>query len=521
MSSHSWKRVILGIVFLGLSFFYSVIFFQNANFNQTMIFNIAHLKSLGNVFTSPINFNFWNHSGSLINIFSPWLTILSGWLFVNFNVTYGFSLYLGLITFVTLVSAYFYMNRFSNDTFESLLFSVIYAFSLNRFYQIFQQQRLENYLVLIFLPMVYFGAYRFFKNQGWKNLVWGMLLIVWTAPYMAIAVTITLVPMFFLMLFSKRSHHWRYWGRLILNSLVAIGLVFVTTIGFVGPLISQQSQSNLEQNPIKNIDYSKWFNSLDFSKMQLFLLLAIGVLLSLLLLLIFLKSRFSYKVILLEMIPLTSLILVKFQISLVDISRLIPAFQSILDLFVAIVISRILILVFQEGPGVLKLILVTVTVAGFMTLTYQQAAQIHPNKTIMSADKIDYQKFVWNYHDHAQNGQNQFLVNNKKASVSFYTKSNDYWVQYYNPTSADMDLPVQKYSGYKIQLNNENISTKLSKRNTLQLKTQPGKNIIEIHSRYDWIGIVCLLINLFGFIFLGYLSLKDILWKNKKLPENS
>lgn len=521
MSNRSWKRVILGSIFLILSIFYTVLFFQHSNFDQMMIFNIAHLKSLGNVLTSPINFNYWNHSGSQLNLFSPWLTILPGWLLVKSNVIYGFSLYLTLITFLTFVSAYFYMNKFSKDTFESLLFSVIYTFSLNRFWLIFHNQRLESYVALIFLPMIYYGVYQFFKNKNWHNLAWGLSLLLWTSPYLTIAVVITILPIFILMIFHSETHKWRYWGKLVIDSLLVLGTVFLTTAGFIIPLIRQQWGHRVKQQPIVNINYIEWFQHFNFNQLQLGLLLGIIGLLVLLLLIIFLKSRFSYKVIMLELIPLILSLLVKFDVAEVNVSRLIPAFQAIVELFVIIILSRIIILLFQEGPSLLKLLLMVMAILTMSVAVYKQATQIQTTKTFSSAEKINYQKFVVNYHDYAQNGQNNFLANGRKASVSYFTKSNDYWIQYYNPTSVTLDLPVQKYSGYNIQLNNETVATKISDRKTLQLQTQPGKNIIEIHSRYDWIGIVSLLGSLFGFILLSYLSLKNRRWKKKIISTKS
>ncbi|ALB29145.1 hypothetical protein [Companilactobacillus heilongjiangensis] len=521
MSNRSWKRIILGFIFLAFSIFYTVIFYRQASFGDTMIFNIAHLKSLGNIFTSPINFNYWNHSGSQINLFSPWLTLLPGWLLVKLNVFWGFWVYLTILTFLTFVSAYFYMNKFSHDTFEAILFSVIYTFSFNRFNLVFQNQRIENYLVLIFLPMVYYGAYLFFKNRGWQTLVWGMILTVWTAPYMALAVFVTILSVYILLIFTKEAHHWRYWGKLALNSLIALGVTILTTIAFIGPLVNQQWSQKLIQDPIKNIDYVKWFNNIDFSTLQRYLLLSIGVLMALLVLMIFLQSRFSYKVLILEMIPLTIVLLNKWNVSGVDVSRMIMALQSILDLFLIIVVCRMLILIFQEFPGIFKWLLLLATMTGGVFLIYSQSMQLTPEQTLSANPKVNYEKFVVDYHDAASHGQNQFLVNNRKTAVSFYTKENDYWVQYYGTDSANLDLPVQNYAGYGIQLNNENVATHESYRQTISLRTHPGKNIVEIHTRYDWIGIVSLLLNLLGFILLSYFSLKNVRWKMKKLPENS
>jgi hypothetical protein len=36
MSNRSWKRIILGVIFLLLSIFYTAIFYRQANFGNTM-----------------------------------------------------------------------------------------------------------------------------------------------------------------------------------------------------------------------------------------------------------------------------------------------------------------------------------------------------------------------------------------------------------------------------------------------------------------------------------------------------
>ncbi|MQS96896.1 hypothetical protein FHL05_03190 [Lactobacillus halodurans] len=495
-------------------------FFQKAAFSDTMIFNIAHLKSLENIFSSPINFDYWNHSGSQINLFSPWLTILSGFIFLNTNISYGFATYLTLITFLTFVSAYYYMKRFSKDTFESLLVSVIYTFSLNRFFQVFLEQRIENYLVMIFLPMVYYGLFCFLKNKDWHLLTWGMLLVIWTSPYMAIAVLLTIILAIPLMIFSKTTHHWKYWGQLILNGLLLLGMTFLTTIGFIGPLFLKQWQTKFRQAGIKNPNFVTMYQNLNLSLMKQYLLLGILILLVLLLLLIFLKSNFSYKIILIEMIPLILSLFYRLKIPGIEVSRLYPALLGILDLFLTIIVSRIIIMIFQETSSVWKLLLVIAFVSGLSLLVFEQAQQLNFKKTLSTSENVNYEKFVLDYHDHASQIQPKFLANGKKTKVTFYTKKSDYWIQYYNPKSVQLDLPIQRYDGYRVHLNNESVKVTTSKRQTLQLRTHPGKNIIEIHSRYNLISILLLLINLVGFIGLGYLSLKKFVWKTKKSSYN-
>ena len=521
MPKLSGKNIILGLLFLGLSIFYSIIFLQHIDFSQTTIFNLVHLKSLGNVFTSPINFDYWNHSGSQINLFSPWLSLLPGWLLVSLNTYFGFIVYFGLITFLTLLSAYFYMNKFANNTFEALFFAVFYTFSIGRFNLIFHQQRIENYLVLIFLPMVYYGVNLFFKNQRWQTLTWGCGLTFLTAPYMAIVVVLTILPIYFLVLFKKSTHSWKYWRKLALNSLIVLGMSVLISVGFVGPMLQVQLSRPLVQTPIKNIDYQQWFQQLNLPAVQVYLLIGIAFLLLLVVIVTFLKSRFSYKVMILEMIPLTVISLIKLPKFDLDYSRLIFSAQIILELFLIILICRIVILVFQEFPSLIKLILMVVTIGAMIFLTINQAAQIHPQTNLTAAQNFDYQKFVVNYHDQAANGRNIVLVDHEPVKVSYHTKPNNYWLQYYGTGTSILDLPIQNYDAFNVQLNNEAVKVFKSARQTVSLKTQPNKNIIEIQSGYNVVGIVSLLISLLGFLGLSYCSWPKSRSFSKKSPKKS
>jgi hypothetical protein len=202
------------------------------------------------------------------------------------------------------------MNKFHKDTFEALLFAISYTFSLNRLFLVFFNQRLENYLALIFIPMVYFGAHQFFTNRSWKYLLWGEALIVWTSPYLAVAVAMTLIVAFILMPFCRVSHSWKYLRSISINSLKVIILGILTTIGFIGPIFMRLN-SKWQQDPMKNFDYLGWFTKLQLPQMQWYLLIAMSGLLLLLILMIFLQSSFAYKVIILEMIPIACLVILQ------------------------------------------------------------------------------------------------------------------------------------------------------------------------------------------------------------------
>lgn len=516
MSSRSWRRIIVGIIFLILTIFYTLLFLKHASVTNELIFNIAHIKSLSNIFTSPINFDYWGHTGSLINFYSPWLTILPGLLFLNQNVIIGFVVIFALVTYLTLTSSYYYMKKFSNDTLEALLFAVIYTLSFNRFLLVFDEQRIENYLVLIFLPMVYYGAFQIFngKFQDWLTLTLGMTLIIWTSPYMAVAVILILLPILPLMIFSKLSHNWTYWGKTLLNLIKAGSVTGLLTVGYWGPLLENQWSEKIVQQKRPQFDYWSWLNQEFLAKNNWYLVLILAILLGLVLIIIFLKSSFSYKIMILESFALATLLVIRPRLAF-DTSRLLFAMITILDLFAIIILIRVVLLLFQEGPAILQLLILLLAIGGFGYLTFSQANQLHPHNKIEFAQKIDYKNLAVNYHDKASDSKNHFLIDGRSSQVQFNTKGNEYWLQYYNPKSVTMDIPIQKYDGYKVTINNEQPKITRSNRQTLLLQTDPNKNIIEVHAHYTVLAIISLLINLFSFIGLSYIYFSDK-WKMKK-----
>lgn len=522
MSSNSWKKIILGIIFLIFSLFYVFVFFRNTAITDTMIFNIAHIKSLEDISTL-INFDYWNHSGSLLNLYSPWLTILPGALFLSQNLLAGFLLFMVVITYLTSLSAYYYMKKFSHNTFEALLFSAFYTFSLNRFFLVYQEQRLENYLVLIFLPMVYFGIYQIFSlhSKKWLTFALGLSLIIWTSPIVSLGVLLTILPMPIILFFNRQTHSVEYFKKWFLQILKSGLLTGVLTVGFWGVMLEDQVTKKLIQADYAKFNFIKWFNGMHLQLANQYLLLAIAILFVLLLLFIFWTGTFSYKIIILELIPLTYLLLFGINIKGINLSRLNLSFQMIFSLFVIVVGIRVILMLFQESPVILRLLILLVAILGLGYGNFLQAKDLQTTSPMNLHEKIDYKKYVVNYHDQAVTTNNQFLINGQSQEIQFFTKKNEYWVQYYNPKAVTMDIPVQNYAGINVTINNEKVRVKNSKRGTVQIRTQPNRNIIEIHSSYTPLGILMLAINLVGIIILIYVWVRQKRSPSKKIMVDS
>ena len=132
------KNVIIGVLFIVISLFYTFLFIKPGNIrlldSYDLLFHWNRISSLGNIFSSPVNFNYWNHVGNFTNVFYPWLTILPGYLIFQLagSPFTGFLIFLTLITFLTLVSSYYFMHKFSASTLQALLFAVLYSLSFFR-----------------------------------------------------------------------------------------------------------------------------------------------------------------------------------------------------------------------------------------------------------------------------------------------------------------------------------------------------------------------------------------------------
>ena len=116
------KNQIIDIIFmLFLSFAYVIPLFMSKGIyhsvNQDTYFHLSRIIGLDNVWSSPVNFNNFDHHGTMMNIFYPWLTLYPAFLFYKMmgNLVLGYNIYYFFITFLTMVVSYFSMKKIKNN----------------------------------------------------------------------------------------------------------------------------------------------------------------------------------------------------------------------------------------------------------------------------------------------------------------------------------------------------------------------------------------------------------------------
>ena len=243
----NYKKTILCIIFLIFSIIYTFLFSPHGSIKMIesydILFHLGRIASLQNIFTSPVNFNYWSHIGNLTNLFYPWLTIYPAFIFSKIvgNTLIGFLMFLTLVTWLTFMSSYYFMLKFSRSELQAALFSVIYTLSFFRMANVFCRTGVAEYTAYIFMPMV-FCAYAgiLCKNYHWWSvLALGYSLIVLTHPLTAFMTGIMFVPPLILLLLHKDTRSWSYWLRLIKTGIKTIMLVAIITCGYWLPVEEQ------------------------------------------------------------------------------------------------------------------------------------------------------------------------------------------------------------------------------------------------------------------------------------------
>lgn len=100
------------------------------------------------------------------------------WL-IGFPVLYYYNIFIIIINFATLLTAYYCFGKMFRDKYIGLMCSALYAFSLYRITVLYGRGCLGEGCAQIFLPLLLYGYYRLFtedtSEQSYKN-IWLLLL---------------------------------------------------------------------------------------------------------------------------------------------------------------------------------------------------------------------------------------------------------------------------------------------------------------------------------------------------------
>ncbi|WP_334328464.1 hypothetical protein [Companilactobacillus sp. HBUAS59699] len=524
MSSLTWKRIILSSTFIVLSVLYTFLLVAHGSVNWNLMFDLERIKSLGNIFISPTNFNFWNHSASPVNLFMPWLTLLPFWpLFQIGNSTVSYVLLIFIVNLLTFISAYYFCDKLFKDTLQSFLFSIIYTLSLTRF-NLLSDNNISSYLVLIFLPMTFYGLFQMIEGEfnHWPVFGLGMSLIALTTPWMALSVGFISVLMICSAVIFKASHHWKYWGMMLLTSVEALLMVVISTLGYTLPMLEQ---NNFTQDKIKSafieiskFDFQNYYKSAQnkyLLMLSVFLILAIVVL-------YFLSSHISIKVSILGIVfsgMLSTDLLPWKSFNEFDFTKVTFYFWLVCIFLICLFVSYVLSKITEHKSSLLKLAILLLTAIVSCWSVYVSTTNL-PNGNLL---KSDYSNVTDSIHSPTKASKlnfGEFIINGKPDKLSVQADMNSYEFKYYAPKSATIDVPVIAYNNRTVQINNESVSSNVSDRGTVKIKTQPGANMVQINYHYTNVAKVSLVISAIGFLVLCWLILNNGRWTIRKIVYN-
>lgn len=236
------KRNLIRIIFfIILSFCYLIFFFNTKG--QPIIkadidgqFNFSRVMSLENIWKSPINFKYFQHNASAVNLMYPWGTIYPMYLLIKLtgSLVGGYYIYFLLITFATLEITYQCVKRMKQTTLPSIFAAILYTFAICRTSDIYFRVDMGEVISMTFFPLVLLGIFQIFyeKTPHWKTLVIGMTLLVYTHVLSLVIAALLVLFFICLNLVKKQMNKQRF-----IALLKATGMSIVLGLGFLVPML--------------------------------------------------------------------------------------------------------------------------------------------------------------------------------------------------------------------------------------------------------------------------------------------
>ncbi|HBL1404320.1 TPA: hypothetical protein LP223_002578 [Enterococcus faecium] len=507
------KNQIIDIIFmLFLSFAYVIPLFMSMGIyhsvNQDTYFHLSRIIGLDNVWSSPVNFNNFDHHGTMMNIFYPWLTLYPAFLFYKMmgNLVLSYNIYYFFITFLTMVVSYFSMKQIKNNRYISLLFSIIYTFSAYRAIDIFHRASLGEAVALTFLPLILMGCYEIYIRdyQKWYWLSIGMTLVVYTHLLSVAMVSVFIGGTLFLSFY--------FWDQKIarlLSLLKATVLTFFLSAGFLIPFIQQSRAQELkvplgkELSGMAPSDMLTHILNNNYNNYTIGLFLFLGLIGAF----IFIKKLTADDLFIFFLgvfVLFCSTNLFPWQLfnhtpvkSLQFVWRL-DGFSS---LFIAYTMSIVIYYIFSTKNNSWKIMVFT-----FLALILHLSGvsnSIHANKdslTLIAPEDAVAIAENYNHTDYANKesiyhpdmiNNDQYLLGNQEINPTTHFMSNKLTIELDNSNNKNTVLttPIYRYKGQVASINGKLVQTKLSKFGTTELTIPPGINKVVITYQYTKLAI--------------------------------
>ncbi|MCZ1759670.1 hypothetical protein GHB59_12585 [Enterococcus faecium] len=507
------KNQIIDIIFmLFLSFAYVIPLFMSMGIyhsvNQDTYFHLSRIKGLDNVWSSPVNFNNFDHHGTMMNIFYPWLTLYPAFLFYKMmgNLVLSYNIYYFFITFLTMVVSYFSMKQIKNNRYISLLFSIIYTFSAYRAIDIFHRASLGEAVALTFLPLILMGCYEIYIRdyQKWYWLSIGMTLVVYTHLLSVAMVSVFIGGTLFLSFY--------FWDQKIarlLSLLKATVLTFFLSAGFLIPFIQQSRAQELkvplgkELSGMAPSDMLTHILNNNYNNYTIGLFLFLGLIGAF----IFIKKLTADDLFIFFLgvfVLFCSTNLFPWQLfnhTPVKSLQFVWRLNGFSSLFIAYTMSIVIYYIFSTKNNSWKIMVFT-----FLALILHLSGvsnSIHANKdslTLIAPEDAVAIAENYNHTDYANKesiyhpdmiNNDQYLLGNQEINPTTHFMSNKLTIELDNSNNKNTVLttPIYRYKGQVASINGKLVQTKLSKFGTTELTIPPGINKVVITYQYTKLAI--------------------------------
>lgn len=203
---------------------------------EDTFFHLNRLIGLENVWTSPVCFHAFEGTGSLVNIFYPWLLMYPMWILYKMCGSYvlAYKLYYLIVSIATIFSAYYAVHIMTRSKFSSICFAILYAFSAYRFADVFRRQALGEVIALSVLPIVVLGVYYIVFNnyEKWHVLSLGMTLLAYS-HLLSVFMTSLMIALIIILSINKIKER----KERFLSMMLAICATCLMSAGALIPII--------------------------------------------------------------------------------------------------------------------------------------------------------------------------------------------------------------------------------------------------------------------------------------------
>lgn len=560
------KPTNLSIVFI----FYVLLsyIFIRSEFKSGMLYTghdlLFHINRLEEIYQGVIHGQFipnvslftFNQVGDGVNFFYPWVCIYP---FVLLRLIIGDpvnSIYFGiaLFTLITLLIAHFSMRQFSHSTVQSIIFAVVYTFSMYRAFNVFPRFDLGESIAITFLPLVFLGIYNalFGNEKKWYYLSIGMSGLIFSHLLSALLTVIFLAFIFVCSWIKVKNKVTRI--KYLLISIVST--VLITAIFWI-PFVEKFLENKINTAAVHDLfNESLSVNSFVSGSFENYFTISIGLPLMITSLLgwyffrnVSKKYIYIYLLGILTLFVSTNL----FPWKLVQKTPLnflqFPWRVFILsDVFLSVYFSKICMILInkRERIGFKKSVIVTLAIVlpiwfyyestqnfvqvsqGLKSLnfkpTFRHPVPVDPNSWIVTY-KIDTRNYQNQFHYFENSGATDYFpkqsLSNYRSIITHesyingsykgYRKSPDirnnsavYDLRDLKLKRGDrIDLPFLNYKNVQVEINGKLVKFKMSHRGTVETYAQTSKNVISIRyapSVFEKISVLISFVSILGLL---------------------